>query len=154
MLPPHLPVCQRDGELGAALRGMMPALGTRQSEGLGAGCATPWEQGAMPCGTQQELSSCRDAPGAASLGRTEGQIFVCSASAVKDRLFRSLRNIPLLLRCSWENLVRHMQAINIISEKKKKDSNPEDKTEPQLTPLALGSEKCECCWKKSHYYCG
>lgn len=119
---------------GAALGGM-PVLGARQSEGLGAGFSTrwersPWAQGAMPCGTQQELSSCQGAPGAESLGRTEGQIFVCSASAVKDRLFRSLRNIPLLLRCSWENLVQHMQAINMISEKRKKIPTPKTKQSP------------------------
>ena len=113
--------------------------GCNDSHGNGEHCPT----------APREESHTREPQGPPVSGEFRTKLFVCTASAGIDRLFRSLRNIPFLLRCSWENLVQHMQAINVISGRKKKkkkkkrkknpsQNKPKDKTQPQLTLLALG----------------
>lgn len=160
-----LHLCQADGQLCQGIPAT-PHVGRQLPRGRGArGCSIPREgTGRSHRGRDDSHGSrerCPTAPQEESLtrepwgppvpGEFRTQLFVCTASAGIDRLFRSLRNIPLLLGCSWENLVQHMQAVNMISEKnqttsqKKPNQNkPKDKTQPQLTPVVLGSGKHKC----------
>lgn len=76
---------------------------------------------------------------------------MCTASAGKGRVYGSLGNIPLLLGCSWENLVQHMQATDELAEKnpkkpKTKAKQAEDKTQPQLALREVGVLLKESHW--------